>query len=459
MKTIRVILVHGTFAQGAAWTERVRSEFCARLEPKLLPDYATVFKTFTWSGWNLQSHRLAAASRLNIELPNSHEGLEDTFVIAHSHGGNVLMHALGQNPTAARTLKGAIFLATPFIRLRWRENASSITNWLEFFVTQILQWVIAFFASLAVLIALSPEPLAGRLADPSPISPSSLFFGALAFCLFAVGPALWMHWGVAARTKRSLATLPLVLGVVIGLSYLANYGTLTTFFEQWLPALIVHSLAVLIVILGFLGLLACLHYSTNVEPYGPQIPRLTLAAHRAVAQYRSPSLQRSGCLFVRPDGDEASIALATAQLVTLLANRMLDLPRAIAAYVNPEIYFAPKDHPIRNSGDFNRIRWVTAAVFLGPLLFLLLAWWLEYYVESHTFSAAELAALPDHLRSVVAFFGAENYFERNRLYDWIARFMYIGVALVCASLALSWLINSLTALAFGTTAWAPIHPS
>ena len=90
-----IVLVHGTWAPGASWTQP-GSIFREEIEAKLVAAGATSVEfvdDFRWSGANSHEARREGAARLNRKLhkvmrlnPSS-----AIFVVAHSHGGNVAL--------------------------------------------------------------------------------------------------------------------------------------------------------------------------------------------------------------------------------------------------------------------------------------------------------------------------------------------------------------------------------
>ncbi len=105
-----VVLVHGTFGKHAAWLGR-DAPFRRTLDAAL-GRRAAVYG-FCWSGSNSHVKRLAAAARLadRIGRVSSGDGGQ-VFVVAHSHGGNVALHAAARVPGA---VGGVVTLATPFL--------------------------------------------------------------------------------------------------------------------------------------------------------------------------------------------------------------------------------------------------------------------------------------------------------------------------------------------------------
>lgn len=123
-----VTLVPGTFARDAAWTQPDSA-----LSRALLDAGCHVYR-FEWSGRNSHRARLRAAGQLAEHLGRliaKYPGARQ-FVVAHSHGGNVALHATRQvgksRDSAARVT--AVTLGTPFIHAR----ARAVSGWLVFIV-------------------------------------------------------------------------------------------------------------------------------------------------------------------------------------------------------------------------------------------------------------------------------------------------------------------------------------
>lgn len=118
-----VITVHGTFAsdvsdEGDQWWQR-GSAFTARLVERLadkgFPQIA--LQPFRWSGLNSDQARLRAAAALAGVIATAKRNGRPVAVLAHSHGGNVVMEALAQRRTR-RPLAAVLTLGTPFFTRR-----------------------------------------------------------------------------------------------------------------------------------------------------------------------------------------------------------------------------------------------------------------------------------------------------------------------------------------------------
>jgi hypothetical protein len=119
-----VIVIHGTFAKpgiegGASWWER-RGAFCRQLD-RALEEYGSTARCwahdgecFRWSGENSVAARGKAASELRAY---NHRLIRQGWrchVVAHSHGGTVLVEALRDIPCRDKTAhQSPAFCGTP----------------------------------------------------------------------------------------------------------------------------------------------------------------------------------------------------------------------------------------------------------------------------------------------------------------------------------------------------------
>jgi hypothetical protein len=116
---VSVTLVHGTFARGAGWTQP-GSLLRGHLEAELR--HPVEFSMFPWSGWPFFRSRRRAADGLREHLWRQIKERPGAaqFVIAHSHGGNIVLDAL-TDPSLAEHIAGVITLSTPFLLARKRQ--------------------------------------------------------------------------------------------------------------------------------------------------------------------------------------------------------------------------------------------------------------------------------------------------------------------------------------------------
>ena len=121
---IIVTLIHGTWAQNAPWT-RPGSYFRKTLEENLRRRGAksVTFRPFPWNASNSHEGRAKAAKLLQDRIRWWIQGNPEAmhFVVAHSHGGNVALHALLRSTPIRDRLDGLICIATPFLHFEKRD--------------------------------------------------------------------------------------------------------------------------------------------------------------------------------------------------------------------------------------------------------------------------------------------------------------------------------------------------
>jgi hypothetical protein len=162
-------LVHGTFARDAPWT-RPDSALSAALQRA-----GCHVTQFAWSGRNSHRARSHAARGLAEHLQQrlTEHPRAGQWVIAHSHGGNVALHAADQLRVAQG--RGArvttVALATPFLHAR----ARTITGWPLF--------IIVLFGALLLVSATATAMTGPRsLADTVLVVGGGAFAALLALC-------------------------------------------------------------------------------------------------------------------------------------------------------------------------------------------------------------------------------------------------------------------------------------
>ena len=134
-----ILLIHGTFANKAvsarAWW-LPESEFCQKLHSYLSQrgsaarcwsGFGTQNGVFAWTGDNLEPERRIGGDSLAKEITDL-EASPDIgcyHIVAHSHGGNVVLHALRSLADNPKKLGAVIFLGTPVLRF------SRLPPWLD----------------------------------------------------------------------------------------------------------------------------------------------------------------------------------------------------------------------------------------------------------------------------------------------------------------------------------------
>jgi hypothetical protein len=128
----RVLLVHGTFSNVAQPADSPKpwwianSPFCSQLDAALAKHGSkartgTDHDVFAWSGANSESERRKAAAELaaRLRIFDQDPRISRYHLIAHSHGGNVVVQAL--QSFQPQHLGAVIFLGTPYLEFRDRK--------------------------------------------------------------------------------------------------------------------------------------------------------------------------------------------------------------------------------------------------------------------------------------------------------------------------------------------------
>ena len=208
-----LIIVHGTWAApepgNTRWYQPIEGEPAAKgfigkldaaLEQRGSPARCWAHCSqgepiFHWSGENSWIARTHAASRLGDYVAKlGNEGWR-CHIVAHSHGGNVVVEALPQiteAPGSAGSLGMMVTLGTPFIDtmspiLRKARRQTKILNfisWMAFAAFPLLALLASYF--LSQISGLFSFPFPGLLGE---ISASVLIF-------------LWLAWLVVRWSKR-----------------------------------------------------------------------------------------------------------------------------------------------------------------------------------------------------------------------------------------------------------------
>lgn len=115
-----MILVHGT----KSWKDRLLRRNPSWLENgplrNALKDAGHAVATFTWSGWNSHHARRSATEDLVKFLAGHAHCGNQIWILAHSHGGNVTLHAIDalRNGGVNTDRLKIVTLATPFLHAR-----------------------------------------------------------------------------------------------------------------------------------------------------------------------------------------------------------------------------------------------------------------------------------------------------------------------------------------------------
>src|SRR5450631_1931552 len=120
-----ILLIHGTSANVPSSWWLPSSEFCQKLDSALSQrksqarcwSHVGTQKVFAWTGHNLEAERRIGGDRLAKEITDR-ESITDIYryhIVAHSHGGNVVLHALRSLTKDPKKLGAVIFLGTPVL--------------------------------------------------------------------------------------------------------------------------------------------------------------------------------------------------------------------------------------------------------------------------------------------------------------------------------------------------------
>ena len=126
-KIYRCVLVHGTFARNATWTQQgspLRREIAQALQAE---DNFDLFELVQWSGRNWLASRKVAALKIKQKIDETPEG-DPILLVGHSHGGSAIAYLLKRWPDTVNRVCGIAFLSTPFISLRARREIKSLLS-------------------------------------------------------------------------------------------------------------------------------------------------------------------------------------------------------------------------------------------------------------------------------------------------------------------------------------------
>ena len=127
------------------------SEFRAALEA-VVPDIE--WQPFTWTGQNLEAARRNAACEFSRKLAVALDNAKDAchVIIAHSHGGNVALWALGSLDAERRDrVAGLATMATPFLYFAPRELSATEDRQLRILNSKRLLYGALVFLAVAFL--------------------------------------------------------------------------------------------------------------------------------------------------------------------------------------------------------------------------------------------------------------------------------------------------------------------
>lgn len=119
-----VITVHGTFAgadssHGEKWWQK-ESSFHKKLQDRVWHKRLPFFLPFHWSGANKEQERKKSSKQFKKDIKQLLNHHSSVNIIAHSHGGNVVVDGVRTLPEQLRQRIRVISFGTPFIFPRYR---------------------------------------------------------------------------------------------------------------------------------------------------------------------------------------------------------------------------------------------------------------------------------------------------------------------------------------------------
>jgi hypothetical protein len=315
---VNIFLVHGTFAQGAAWTDPQHSPLCKAIA-QALAHRPLAFHALTWTGNNSHADRKSAGQALADALREAtraaHAG--PCFVVGHSHGGAVITHAIKDDPTLAAQLGGVVFLSTPFIHLT-RRHFSKYLAWALGAILFVLCMAGAGLFAEWAMRALGAADWVTRAVVVAALAQVLLLFAYLTE-VPADDPAQAVY-------SRGLWLVPLVLLPIALLgSGLSEYLMREGWSERWATYA-----GMALALVGFVGgvaawqrVLASVPLERSKSEAQPKKNRINAAMDWLIEDFAVRNLNPSTTLFVRTSGDEATAALGWVQAISRLISEII----------------------------------------------------------------------------------------------------------------------------------------
>lgn len=195
---VAILLVHGTFAVDAPWTEE--DSFLRRRIDQAVSEkgHSVEFLPIAWSGKNWFADRLEASQRIHSTVARlrQEQSEEKIFIIGHSHGGSAAAYFLQKSKNDPVSVDGCIFLSTPFLALKIKPG--------------LTQRVKTFFYVLWLGLQISSLMAATALGSLSPTLGLYLSFGAnvlLGAVLIQAYRSYWFFHRLIEKTKINSAAI------------------------------------------------------------------------------------------------------------------------------------------------------------------------------------------------------------------------------------------------------------
>ena len=163
--SVIVTCVHGTWARGARWPQLE-----AAIAGALGHRTSLTFRYFEWSGRNSVSARTRAAADLRMSLLQQISGSPEArlLLVGHSHGANVVLHALADRAGDVAAVTGAtsgiVLLSPPLLDCRIVEQPTAAANRLMLGAMTIVPLLVAAASYAHVRLGLSDATALGTLA-------------------------------------------------------------------------------------------------------------------------------------------------------------------------------------------------------------------------------------------------------------------------------------------------------
>jgi alpha-beta hydrolase superfamily lysophospholipase len=315
---VNIFLVHGTFAQGAAWTDPQHSPLCKAIA-QALAHRPLAFHALTWTGNNSHADRKSAGQALADALCEATQAAHagPCFVVGHSHGGAVITHAIKDDPTLAAQLDGVVFLSTPFIHLT-RRHFSKYLAWALGAILLILLLAGALVFTEWAMRTAGATAWVSRAMLVLAIVEAVLIFGYLTE--LPKEDSGKVHPGRAALFAPLVVLPPVLLGSG-GAEYLMHSG--------WSEAWATRAGVVITALCAAVGIVIAGRWfphamQADIKMKGVQTPtRIGVAVDWLIEDFAVRHLRPEATLFVRTTGDEATAALGWVQAVSRLIGEVI----------------------------------------------------------------------------------------------------------------------------------------
>jgi len=310
---VHVVLVHGTFAPKAPWTNH-SSEICQSIS-RQLSDFNVKFHTPQWSGANSHSDRIRAGKelaeyteKLAMERPGSY------FLVGHSHGGTVIAHALRQSQELSKIVSGSVFLSTPFIQVRRKDYHQQLLTLISTLLAMCIYLPAVFLLGYTATILNIPDPI------------RNIVWIAEAWLVVTIHDYVinGETFSDALRRLRSnipvatfLLTAAIVEPMLEGIRQFLNWLPIAEFILKWGITLLA-AMGLAVFTLDRWG-----HFT---PPTRKKEGRIELGVGRIEEQFAIRNIAHDNALFIRGNNDEANAGLVWIQVAHRIWGFFIALP-------------------------------------------------------------------------------------------------------------------------------------